>query len=157
MRISAKTRYGTRLVLDMARHYGQGPLSLTDISRRQNISLKYLEQIIAPLKRAGIVESFRGARGGHRLCRSPKEITVGEIFALLEGGTAVTDCSQDPRVCERSPECVMRRVWMDAAGAFCDRLSGLTFEDLVKTEVEIGASPEHMEESGDQRIMEKSG
>jgi Rrf2 family protein len=136
MRISAKTRYGTRLVLDMARHHGQGPLSLTDISRRQNISLKYLEQIIAPLKRAGIVESFRGAKGGHRLRRSPKDITVGEIFALLEGGTAVIDCSRDPRVCERSPECIMHRVWKDAAGAFSNKLSDLTFEDLVKTEDE---------------------
>jgi Rrf2 family protein len=136
MRISARTRYATRLVLDMAKHHGQGPLSLTDISRRQKISLKYLEQIIAPLKRAGIVESFRGVRGGHRLRRSPKEITVGEIFALLEGSAEVTLCAQDPGVCGRSSECVMRRVWMDAAEAFCDILCRVTFEELVKTEVE---------------------
>jgi Rrf2 family protein len=135
MRISARTRYATRLVLDMAKHHGQGPLSLTDISRRQKISLKYLEQIIAPLKRAGIVESFRGVRGGHRLRRSPKEITVGEIFALLEGSAEVTHCAQDPDVCGRASECVMRRVWMDAAEAFCNILSRVTFEELVKTEV----------------------
>jgi len=141
MRISARTRYGTRLVLDMARRHGQRPMSLTDISRRQNISLKYLEQIITPLKRAGIVESFRGAKGGHRLRRSPREITVGEVFALLEGGTSLTDCSQLPRVCERSQGCVMRRVWMEAASAFYEKLSSTTFEDLIKNEDENGCRP----------------
>jgi Rrf2 family protein len=157
MRISARTRYGTRLLLDMARHHGQGPLSLTDISRRQNISLKYLEQIIAPLKRAGIVESFRGVRGGHRLCRSPKEITVVEVFALLEGSTAVTDCSQDPLVCERSPGCPMRRVWVAAAGAFCDKLSATTLEDLIKAENEAGVAFTNWEGSGVGRQDELSG
>ena len=84
MKLSTRSRYGTRLVLDMARHYQQGPIQLGAIARRQNISVKYLEQIIIPLKKSNYVTSVRGAKGGHLLAKAPEEITVGEIVSLLE-------------------------------------------------------------------------
>ena len=81
MKLSTKTRYGTRLILDLARHHGQMPISIGDISKRQDISVKYLEQIIRPLKKANLVVSTRGPKGGHSLAKSPKEITLGDIEA----------------------------------------------------------------------------
>ena len=86
MKLSTRSRYGTRMLLDMAQHYNQGPVQVGDIAKRQGISVKYLEQIIIPLKRAGYVKSARGPKGGHALARRPEEITVGEIVALLEKG-----------------------------------------------------------------------
>ncbi|HLD47293.1 MAG TPA: Rrf2 family transcriptional regulator, partial [Desulfobaccales bacterium] len=102
MKLSTKSRYGTRLLLDMAQHYNQGPVQLGDIAKRQNISVKYLEQIIIPLKKANYVQSVRGPKGGHALTRPPKEITVGEIVALLEEGATLTECTERAAVCERS-------------------------------------------------------
>ena len=81
-------------MLDMAQHYNQGPVQLGDIAKRQNISVKYLEQIIIPLKKAHYVESVRGPKGGHALTRPPAEITVGEIVALLEEGATLAECTE---------------------------------------------------------------
>ena len=88
MKLSTRSRYGTRMLLDMAKHYNQGPVQLGDIAKRQNISMKYLEQIIIPLKRAHYVESVQGPKGGHLLAKPPEQITVAEIVTLLEEGTA---------------------------------------------------------------------
>ena len=102
-----------------------------DIAKRQNVSLKYLEQIIRPLKEANYIKSFRGSRGGHLLNKSPEEITVGEIVALLEGGTSLTRCAQDPETCDRVDNCVMRYLWVEASNAIFNRLSTITFADLI--------------------------
>jgi Rrf2 family protein len=103
------------MVLDMAQHYNGGPVQLGDIARRQNISLKYLEQIIRPLKKANYIKSFRGAKGGHILNKPPEEITVGEIVALLEGGASLTQCSENPDSCDRVDQCITRYLWMEAS------------------------------------------
>lgn len=132
MRLSTRSRYGTRLVLDMARHYQQGPIQLGAIARRQNISVKYLEQIIIPLKRSNYVTSVRGAKGGHLLAKAPEEITVGEIVALLEKDTDLTECSQHPEVCERSQTCITRLLWKEACEAMYERLDAITLADLLK-------------------------
>ena len=134
MKLSTKTRYGTRLILDMAQHYGQGAIQLGEIANRQDISLKYLEQIIRPLKKAGYVKSFRGAKGGHILSRSPEEVTVGEIVSVLEGGNTLIHCDKDPGDCERVDSCLTRYLWMEAATAMFERLSTITFADLIKLE-----------------------
>jgi Rrf2 family protein len=131
MRLSTRSRYGTRLILDMARHHGKTPIQLGEIARRQNISLKYLEQIIRPLKRANYIRSFRGAKGGHMLNKSPDQITVGEVVALLEGGAFLTFCSKNPKVCSRSDRCLTRFVWIEASQALFDRLNQITFADLL--------------------------
>lgn len=131
MKLSTKTRYGTRMILDMAEHYGNGAIQLGEIAKRQNISLKYLEQIIRPLKKADYIKSFRGAKGGHMLAKAPEEITVGEIVAILEGGDTLIHCDRDPEDCERVDSCLTRYLWMEAASAMFQRLSAITFADLL--------------------------
>jgi Rrf2 family protein len=137
MKLSTKTRYGTRMILDMAQHYGQGAIQLGEIANRQGISLKYLEQIIRPLKTAGYVKSFRGAKGGHMLTKSPAEVTVGEIVAVLEGGETLIYCDKDPNDCERVDSCLTRYVWMEAASAMFERLSTITFADLINLKKDV--------------------
>lgn len=139
MKLSTRSRYGTRLMLDMAQHYDQGPLNLAHIAKRQGISLKYLEQIIIPLKKAHYVESVRGAKGGHVLAKPPQEITVGEVVALLEEGTTLVECSEYPEVCERSRICPTRQLWKEVAQAMFDKLQSITLADLVKM-AEAGAN-----------------
>ena len=131
MKLSTRSRYGTRMVLDMAQHCNGGPVQLGDIARRQNISLKYLEQIIRPLKKANYIKSFRGAKGGHILNKPPEEITVGEIVALLEGGASLTQCSENPDSCDRVDQCITRYLWMEASQAMFERLRTITFADLL--------------------------
>ena len=131
MKLSTKSRYGTRLMLDMAQHYNQGPVQLGDIARRQNISVKYLEQILIPLKKAHYVESVRGPKGGHVLARPTAEITVGEIVALMEETTTLVECSEHAEVCERAETCPTRLIWKEAAQAMFDRLNRITLADLT--------------------------
>ena len=96
MKLSTSSRYGTRLMLDMAQHYLQGPIHLATIAMRQGISVKYLEQIIIPLKKAKYIQSVRGPKGGHILAKPPAEITIGEIVALLEDSASLAECSDNP-------------------------------------------------------------
>ena len=131
MKFSTKTRYGTRMILEMAQNYGQGAIQLGEIAKRQNISLKYLEQIIRPLKQADYIKSFRGAKGGHMLSKAPENITVGEIVAVLEGGDTLIHCDKDPEDCERVDTCLTRYLWMEAATAMFQRLSSITLADLI--------------------------
>lgn len=134
MKLSTKSRYGTRLLLDLAQSDGNSFVQLKEISKRQGISLKYLEQIIIPLKRARLVESSRGASGGYRLARPPERISVGEIVAILEGRKALTRCEIDPEVCERSESCSVRNLWKEATEALYDKLDGVSLSDLAARE-----------------------
>jgi Rrf2 family protein len=137
MKFSTKSRYGTRMILDLAQHYGQGAIQLGEIAKRQKISLKYLEQIIRPLKKADYVKSFRGAKGGHMLNKPPDEITVGEIVAVLEGGDTLIQCDQDPATCERKDLCLTRYLWIEAAKAMYTRLDEISFADLMSLQEEV--------------------
>lgn len=137
MKLSTKTRYGTRMILDMAQNYGQGAIQLGEIANRQDISLKYLEQIIRPLQKADYIKSFRGAKGGHMLSKPPEDITVGEIVAVLEGGDTLIHCDKDPEDCERVDSCLTRFLWMEAAAAIFQRLSAITFADLITLEKDV--------------------
>jgi Rrf2 family protein len=132
MKLSTKSRYGTRLMLDMAQHYQDGPIHLASVAKRQGISVKYLEQIIIPLKKANYIGSVRGPKGGHTLAKPPEEITVGEIVALLEKGTTLAECSDNDWSCERSSTCLTRRLWKEAAQAMFDRLNAITLADVLK-------------------------
>ena len=125
------------MVLDMAEHYGNGAIQLGEIANRQNISLKYLEQIIRPLKKADYIKSFRGAKGGHMLSKAPEEITVGEIVAILEGGDTLVHCDRVPEDCERVDSCLTRYLWMEAASAMFQRLSAITFADLLNLKEDV--------------------
>ncbi|MDD2904601.1 MAG: Rrf2 family transcriptional regulator [Syntrophales bacterium] len=131
MKLSTRCRYGTRLMLDMAQHYNEGPIQLGDIAKRQDLSLKYLEQIIIPLKRAHYIDSVRGPKGGHFLAKDPKEITVGEIVALLDGASLV-DCVTDETVCLRADFCPTRLLWKEISEAVFAKLQTVTLADLVE-------------------------
>jgi Rrf2 family protein len=131
MKLSTRSRYGTRMILDMAQNYNGQPVQLGEIAKRQNISLKYLEQIIRPLKKANYIKSFRGSKGGHQLNKPPEEITVGEVVALLEGGASLTTCSKNPETCDRVDNCMTRYLWIEASNAMFERLSSITFADLL--------------------------
>lgn len=132
MKLSTRSRNGTRLLLDMAQHYDQGPIQLGDIAKRQDISVKYLEQIIIPLKRANYVLSVRGPKGGHFLAKPPEDITLGEIVALLEAGPSLAECSEHAEVCRRSATCPTRPIWKEAAQAMFDKLDAITLADLAE-------------------------
>ena len=134
MKLSTKSRYGTRLLLDLAENDGNNFVQLKEVSNRQGISLKYLEQIIIPLKKARLVESSRGASGGYRLARPADQITVGEIVAILEGRKALTQCESDPEACERSGSCSVRNLWKEATQALYDKLNRVSLSDLVSRE-----------------------
>ena len=128
MRISTKGRYGLRAVIDIAENCGDGQVSLKDVAQRQGISDNYLEQIIFPLKKAGIVKSVRGSQGGYLLARSAAEISVGEVLRVLEGDLAPVDClaSGEGIACSRSSICPTVGMWkrlQDAINAVVDSTS----------------------------------
>jgi len=135
MRLTTKSRYGTRLILDLAVNAKEGPVPLGDVSRRQNISLKYLEQLISKLKKAGLVKSQRGPFGGHMLDKSPNEISVGDIVRTLEETTAITDCAERDEalcgVCNKACDCLSRWVWIEASNAMFERLDQITIGGLL--------------------------
>ncbi len=131
MKLSTRSRYGTRLMLDMAENYNNGPIHLMKIAQRQGISVKYLEQIIIPLKKALYVKSVRGPKGGHILAKPPEEITVGEIVALLEDGVSLVECSYNEAVCGRADICPTRHLWREAAQAMFAKLNSITLADLL--------------------------
>jgi len=137
MKLSTRSRYGTRMLLDIADHGGNGPVSVSDISGRLGVSVKYLEQLIRPLKKAQYVKSSRGPKGGHQLAKSPEEISVGEIVRLLEGGINLTECIVDNELCTRSMDCPTRRVWAEATRAMTGILDSITLAELSQGDCKV--------------------
>jgi len=135
MRLTTKSRYGTRMILDLALHSEGRHIPLRDTAKRQNISLKYLERLIRKLKDAGIVNSRRGPSGGHMLARLPEEITVGDIVRALEETSAITDCSERDEklcgICNRAGECLSQWIWIEASKAMFERLDQITITMLL--------------------------
>ncbi len=131
MKISTRGRYGTRMMLDLAAHHDQGPTPLREIANRQDLSVKYLEQLIIPLKAAGYIRSVRGARGGYTLAKKPDKINVGQIIKVLEGGLSLVDCVEDPKVCEREKNCPTRDIWLRMSERLMEELSSLTLSDVL--------------------------
>lgn len=132
MKLSTRGRYGTRVLLDLALRDGNELVPLKDIAQRQQISLLYLEHIIAPLIATGMVRSTRGAHGGIQLARPPQDIKLSQVIGLLEGSIAPVDCINDPKVCERSEFCATRDVWIELKNAMEGVLESKTLLDLVQ-------------------------
>jgi Rrf2 family protein len=132
MKISTRARYGTRLMLELALHYDERPLFLKDIAKAEEISEKYLSQIIIPLRSAGLVNSFRGAHGGYVLARPPAKITLKDIVGVLEGGFDLVSCLEDTSACSRVSICVTRDIWRNLGDKIAKTLESTTLEDLVK-------------------------
>lgn len=131
MRVSKKAQCGTRAMLELALHYGRGVVSLSHIARNQGISLKYLEQIMTPLRRAGMVEATRGAGGGYRLTRAPGEIRVGELIRALQEPMEPVECLQDDRHCDRMSKCQARTIWSDLHHIIQRALDGVTLQEIL--------------------------
>ena len=130
--ISTRGRYALRMMLDLAENQGDGYVSLKDIATRQDISKKYLEQIIPVLNRAGLLQTTRGVQGGYRLTRRPEEYTVLDILSATETGLAAVAClEQDANPCARCCDCLTLPVWQGLDKVVKDYLGGITLQDVL--------------------------
>ena len=132
MKLSTRARYGTKALLELSLHWGEGPVLLKDIAQRQEIPLPYLEHLIRPLVKEGIIKSTRGTRGGISLLKSPKEVILSEVIQLLEGSIALVACVDNPELYPRSDSCVTHDIWAEVKKAMDGVLDSTTFEDLVQ-------------------------
>ncbi|MDH4162091.1 MAG: Rrf2 family transcriptional regulator [Nitrospirota bacterium] len=134
MKLSTKGKYGVRALFEIARQYGQGPLSIKEISERQKISLSYLEQILHRLGKAGIIESVRGPHGGYVLARRPAEVTIGDVVRALEGPIALSHCLEPGfgSECYQADDCVARMVWTKVGEKIEEALDSISFEHLLQ-------------------------
>jgi len=133
MKLSTKGRYGLRAMLDLASNAEKGPSTIHAIAKRQEISERYLEQLLIPLKQSGLVKSVRGSQGGYLLGRAPQDISVGEIIRVLEGPLSPVDCvsEQNPDDCKRADKCVTRTIWTKIRDCIAEVLDSYTLLDLV--------------------------
>jgi Rrf2 family iron-sulfur cluster assembly transcriptional regulator len=140
VRLTTKSRYGTRLILDLAIHAQNKPVCLSEISRRQNLSLKYLEKLISKLKKARLVKSARGPYGGYMLAKPMGNITVGDIVRVLEGSNAITDCTESDTVCgtcTRAGKCLTQYIWAETGKAMFEKLDSFKIDALIEKPEEI--------------------
>ena len=130
-------------MLELASHYGEGPIELKEIAKKENISLKYLEQVINPLRAAGLVRSIRGSKGGYSLAKPPSEICLYDVVETLEGPLNLLECLRDSKVCQKVPSCVTRDIWQEVSEAISKIFYSVTLEDMVnrKREKEGHHSP----------------
>ncbi len=132
MKISTKGRYGLRLMVDLAMNSNKSLKSLKEISSSQDISEKYLEQIVTQLNRAGLVRSVRGAQGGYALSKPANEITVGDVLRVVEGSLSLVDCVEDSTSCGKSCSCPTSYVWKKIKVAVDNVVDNITLQDLVE-------------------------
>lgn len=138
MKISTKGRYALRLMLDIALDHSGEPVRIKDIAARQEISEKYLEQIISVLNKAGLVKSIRGSQGGYLLTRGPDQYTAGMILRVTEGPLAPVACLDDEvNTCERQACCATLRLWKMLNTAICDVVDKVTLADLMEWQMEM--------------------
>ena len=133
MKLSTRSRYGMRAILELALEYGNGPLQIKTIAERESISNKYLEQLIAILKSSGLVRSVRGPKGGYLLSRPPEEVSLKEVFTVLEGPLITVECIEHPEYCDRCLDCITRDIWVEMHNAMLGVLESKTLEDLIKS------------------------
>lgn len=126
-----RSDYGARAMLELAEHYGKGPVQSAEIASRRGVPDAYLEQLLTTLRKAGLVRSTRGPHGGHELARSPSEITMADIVLALEGSIAPLDCMDDAWGCQVSPACPLQEVWRAVREATLETLRSYTIEDLA--------------------------
>lgn len=131
MKLSTRGRYGIHAMYDLAKHYGDGPQSIKLIAERQGIPEAYLEQLIAILRKEKLVISNRGAQGGYRLSREPKDMTVGDVLRALEGGLNLVDCLLEEDSCGKTCACPSRVVWMKIRDGLNNIVDGITLQDMI--------------------------
>jgi len=138
VRLSTRGRYATKAMLDLAFHYGEGPIMIREIAQRQGVSGRYLEHLVSLLRTAGLVKSTRGARGGFTLAKPPSEIKVSDIIRICEGSIAPTECVDNPEICSRNEFCVARDIWVEMKEAMDGILESTTLQDLIERQQEKG-------------------
>jgi Rrf2 family transcriptional regulator, iron-sulfur cluster assembly transcription factor len=131
MRLTTKGRYAVTAMLDLALHQGEGPITLADISRRQGISLSYLEQLFASLRKKGLVDSTRGPGGGYQLSRTPHDIAVADVISAVDEKVDATRCGGQAN-CQENQQCLTHDLWMDLSRQIHDFLSAITLGQLVE-------------------------
>ena len=141
MKISTKGRYALRMMLDLAQHQQEGYVALKDIAQRQNISKKYLEQIVPVFNKTDMLRTNRGFQGGYMLAKKPEQYTVGAILRLTEGSLAPVPCAeQNPITCERSADCPTLYVWKGLNKVINEYLDGITLQDILDQQRESYAN-----------------
>ncbi len=130
MKVSTKSRYGMIILIDLARHDGNGPVQVGEISKRQDISVKYLEQLILQLKKANLITSIRGAKGGHVLAKDPRQITIGHVFKIFETNKNMGGCFCNQEDCRMADACRVRNVWQEAIETFYEKLESTSIADI---------------------------
>ena len=134
MKISTKGRYGLRILLDLALHSQEAPRLMKDIARSQQISEKYISRLILPLNEAGFITSFRGAKGGLKLAKAPKEISLLEIIETMEGRISIVECVLDKDFCPKSKNCSACKIWSTLNKKIRKQMNEITLKDLLKSE-----------------------
>lgn len=135
MMVSTKGRYALRTMIDLAQHADGSSISLSDIAKRQQISVKYLEAVISTLNKGGLVISKMGKKGGYRLAKEPKDYTIGEILKLTEGNLAPVACLKEENSCERAGMCMTLPMWQEVKNLITDYFEQITLEDLLNGNV----------------------
>ncbi|MDL2266557.1 Rrf2 family transcriptional regulator [Desulfovibrio sp. OttesenSCG-928-G15] len=132
MKLSARSRYASRILLELARHKGAAPMSAATLSQHTGVSVQFVEQILKPLKQSGFTRSVRGAAGGHRLARPAEDITLGEVVRLMEGGITLTVCcGENANDCPRKDGCVTRKAWLKVSKTLESELDSITLSTLL--------------------------
>lgn len=142
MRLSTRGRYGVRVLLELALRQGEGPVQLKEVACQQQISLPYVEHLIAPLVAAGLLRTVRGPKGGVELGKGAEHIRLSEAIELLEGPMCPVACVEDPSLCSRSEHCVTRDIWANLKSAMDGVFGSLTLRDLVQRQMQKLNSPE---------------
>ena len=135
MKLSTRGRYGTRLMLELGKNFGKGPISVSQISKNQDIPVKYLEQLIIPLKKAKLITSVRGPKGGHMLSKPPRQIDVWEILTLLESKMTFVDCVSNHDACEHTHDCPVRPIWGKAFMSMQKYFQDTTLDDILNDNI----------------------
>jgi len=133
MKLSARSRYASRILLELAKHREASPMSATTLSQYTGVSVQFVEQILKPLKQSGLTVSVRGAAGGHRLARSADEISLGEVVRLMEGGITLTVCcGETAKACPRKDGCLTRRAWVHLSTTLERALDAISLASLLQ-------------------------
>ncbi len=130
--LSTKGRYGTRLMYQLAKNYGQGPMLLKEIAKKEDLSVKYMEQIIVLLKQANFITSLRGPYGGYTLNKAPSEINMKELLEVLEGDISPVDCVDNPIRCQKSDHCAAHNVWQILESKINHTLEEISLQDMLE-------------------------
>lgn len=131
MKLSAKARYAVRILIDLARHDSGGPVRTADISARTGVTVRFIEQILKPLKRDGLVHSTRGAAGGYTLARPPQDVSLATVIRTIEGTLSLTRCCENPSLCPRLDDCPTHHAWLRVTKAMEAELEGITLQELM--------------------------